>query len=218
MIEEALATSPSLLPPGFGELEFDTTASFGQDMGWWTTSSPDCLVLCLPPDDLMQGYFLTKLRNDVPRALPLLILSQSISAAMMSLSQIFTRVRLLKAPAEGHLVVRNLVELLTHWEPGKQQAHPRYMTDQIVVLNNDYQGRMKNLSLSGAYVESENVDLAVKSGDLIKMKIQAGNPPKDYVFDARVVWSKPLQTGTGNCFGVAFVNREEVYNQLLKGF
>lgn len=223
LIEEAIRTTPSSIPPGYGELVFDTTASFGQDASWWAQSGPECLFIAFPPDDLMQGYFLTKLKAEVPRSLPLVILCPVISASMMSLSQIFNKVRMLKSPADGYSMVKILVEITTNWGAGQQQIHPRYMTDQQVLVKSDMSdlnltGKMKNMSLSGAYFETSEKNLQIKSGDILKMSIQSGNPPREYVFDARVVWHRPLDGDSGNGYGVTFVNKEEVYNQLLKGF
>lgn len=218
-----MKSSPASLPPGFGELLFETTASFGQEASWWTENSPDCLLICLPPDDLMQSYFLTKLRADVPRQLPIVLLSPSISVNLMHLSQVFGRVRMLKVPVEGMTVLRTIVELTTQWAAHETQIHPRYLTDQPVIVSSELttgslHGKMRNMSLSGAYFEAENDTLRFKSGDILKMSVQVGNPPKDYVFDAKVVWMKPLDGAQGNGYGVAFVNKEEVYNHLLKGF
>lgn len=222
-MEDALASASGVLPPGFGEIQFETTASFGQEPSWWAQNAPDCLIICLPSDDLMQGYFLTKLRADVPRNLPVIILSSYISASLMGLSQIFGRVRMLKSPVEGRAILKIIGEISSQWPTGLQQAHPRYLTEQPVVVSSGMEswqllGTMKNLSLSGAYIEAPEISLPFKSGEVLKVSIQAGSPPKAYVFDAKVVWMKPLENVTGNGFGVTFVDKEYVYNQLLKGF
>ena len=49
-----------------GALQVETTGSFGQDITFWTTKAHDVLILHIPEDDLLQGYFFTKLRKDVP--------------------------------------------------------------------------------------------------------------------------------------------------------
>lgn len=221
MIEEAQAASLKQIPVGT-DLQFDTTASFGQEAVWWTQNSPDCLIICLPPDDLMQGYFLTKLRAEVPKALPLLLLSPNISSSLMQLSQIFSKVRLLKTPVEGLSVLRTIVDLTTPRSQGSQQIHPRYQTDQPIVVSSDFAdgnlvGKMRNLSLSGAYFECGPQDLQFKSGDIVKVSVNMGKPPKEYLFDARIVWVKDLEGGLGQGYGITFVNKEEVYNHLLKG-
>ncbi len=202
---------------------FETTASFGQEASWWTENSPDCLVLSLPPDDLMQGYFLTKLRNDVPRSLPILILCNSVSASLMQLSQIFSKVRLLKTPADGPSMLKSISDLITDWE-GKQQVHPRYLTDQEVLVFQEGEGqkssaKMKNLSISGAYFEVDNSLDVFSAGSFIKINIAVGSPAKEYTFDAKVVWVKPIEgKKQSHGYGVAFTNKEDVYNNLLKGF
>lgn len=218
LLQEALVRAPDK------SYTFETTASFGQEAAWWTQNSPDCLVLSLPADDLMQGYFITKLRADVPRSLPILVLCEAVSASLMQLSQMFSKIRLLKTPADGTAMLKSIVDLVTAWD-GKQQIHPRYLTDQLItVLTDDdkrYSARMRNLSISGAYFETENVDTNCKAGELIKIAISVGQPGREYEFDAKIVWVKPLE-GQGPVkaqgYGVAFMNKEDVYNNLLKGF
>lgn len=205
------------------DLQFETTASFGQEPSWWVENGPDALIISLPPDDLMQGYYLNKLRNDVPRSLPVLLLSSTVSASLMQLSQIFMKVRMLKTPVDGAVMVRTVVEMVTNWGPGREQTHPRYMTDQEIKITsestpgNSLAARMKNLSLSGAYFESENRDSHFNPGDYIKLVVMTGEPLREHSFDARIVWIKPIHE-QGRGFGVTFVNKEDVYNHLLKGF
>ena len=42
-----------------------------------------------------------------------------------------------------------------------------------------------------------------------------GQPAKQYVFDVRVVWVKPQPNGATG-YGCTFVDKDEVYNNLLK--
>jgi hypothetical protein len=222
MIEEAMAASSGSIPADQLEITFDTTASFGQEVTWWTQNSPDCLIICLPSEDLMQGYFLTKLRTGVPKTLPILLLSPFISSSLMQLSQTFSKVRLLKTPVEGLTVLRTIIDITTQWNPDAQQVHPRYQTDQVIVVSSDFadgqlQGKMRNLSLSGAYFETSPQSLQFKSGDLVKVTVNLGKPPKEYLFDARVVWIKNLEGENGHGYGITFVNKEEVFNHLLRG-
>lgn len=203
-----------------GGLVLETTASFAQDITFWTTQAPDVLILHLPDDDLVQGYFFTKLRKDVPTTQPIVFLCSSISSPIMQLSQQYSKVRMLKTPVDGFALYRAANDLLLKFKEGQRQVHPRYLTDQLVEISSDHKpgtlrGQMKNLSLSGAYFESEGVDLVLESGDLVKMSILIGEPNKQYVFDVRIVWAKPQQSGATG-YGVTFVDKEEVYNNLLK--
>jgi hypothetical protein len=203
-----------------GGLVLETTASFAQDITFWTTQSPDVLVLHLPDDDLVQGFFFTKLRKDVPPSQPIIFLCSQISAPVMQLSQQYSKVRMLKTPVDGFALYRAINDLMKKFKEGQRQVHPRYLTDQPIEVSSDQktgklQGFMKNLSLSGAYFESEGVDLVLESGDLVKLSILIGEPAKQYVFDVRIVWARPQASGATG-YGVTFVDKEEVYNNLLK--
>jgi hypothetical protein len=203
-----------------GGLVLETTASFAQDITFWTTQAPDVLILHLPDDSLIQGFFFTKLRKDVPPSQPVVFLCSTISAAVMQLSQQFSKVRMLKMPADGFALYRAVNDLLQKFKEGQKQIHPRYLTEQSVEVSSDHKigklaGQMKNLSLSGAYFESDGVDLVLESDDLVKLSILIGEPAKQYVFDVRIVWVKPQSSGSTG-YGVTFVDKEEVYNNLLK--
>jgi len=204
-----------------GGLSVETTASFGQDSDWWLVNMPDALIVCLPDDDLLQGYYFTKLRRDMPRTQPIIFLCKTISAALMQISMNFGKVRMIKTPVEEFSLYRALIDLFREFEPGQQQSHPRYLTDQSVEILSDFRdgkivARMKNLSMSGAYFESAQRDFELVAGDFVKMSVGIGQPPKQYVFDAKVVWVKPQQTPGVVGYGITFIDKEEVYNNLLK--
>lgn len=204
-----------------GGLEIETTASFAHDVSFWKTNPPDAAVFYLPEDDILQNFFFAKLKKDVPADQPVLFLCNSISANLMQTSMGFSKVRMQKMPADSFALYRAVLDLVRDYEPGQQQVHPRYLTDQEVEVLSDYhegkiRGKMRNLSLSGAYFESGHRDFEVRPGDLVKLSVQLGKPSKQYVFDAKVVWSKAhTQVGTMG-YGVAFIDKEEVYNNLLK--
>lgn len=214
MLEEAMQMhSP-------GSLQLETTASFAQDITFWTMTPPNVLLLCLPDDDLLQGYFLTKLRKDVPKLQPMIIVCPSISGSLMQLSMTYNKVRLFKSPVDGYTLLRSILDLTKKYKEGETQTHPRYLTDQPVEVQSDLvEGRltavMKNLSLSGAYLESKSRGLLVNEGDLVKVSVYMGDPSRQYIFDVRVVWLRAQKNGATG-YGVTFVNKDEVYNSLLK--
>lgn len=204
-----------------GGLSIETTASFGQDGEWWTANMPNALIVHLPEDDLLQGYYFTKLRRDIPRTQPIIFLCSTISSALMQMSLNFGKVRMIKTPVEGFSLYRALIDLLREFEPGRNQGNPRYLTDQAVEVLSDFRegrilARMKNLSLSGAYFESAQRDFELAPGDFVKMSVNIGQPQRQYIFDAKVVWTKPQQTPGVIGYGVTFIDKEEVYNNLLK--
>ena len=48
-----------------------------------------------------------------------------------------------------------------------------------------------------------------------KVHILLGDSKKNYIFDVRIVWSKKIVLNQKG-YGVAFVNKDEVYNNLLR--
>lgn len=203
-----------------GGFSIETTASFAQDPDYWKTMPPDILVINLPDDDLLQGYYFTKIRKDLQKTQSMIFLCSNISAPLMQMSTMFSKVRMIKTPVGSFSLYRALVDLVQEYQPGQRQIHPRYLTDHPIEIQSDHfvgkmKAKMKNLSLGGAYFESAEKSFEMNTGDYIKLAIFIGQPQKQYVFDVKIVWRKPQQTGdTG--YGVSFVDKEEVYNQLLK--
>lgn len=206
---------------GVVEFQVETTASFGQDASWWVINPPDVLVIQLPEDSLIQEYYFSKLRKDVPKTQPVVFINKSISGSLMQVSTEFARVRMLKSPLEPFFLYRAVSELIRDYNENEQQSHPRYLTEQEVELSSDYshdktKATMRNLSLGGAYLEMGLGGLPLNPGDLAKISVILGKPPKQYVFDVKVVWSKVLEDQKNRGVGMTFVDRQEVYDSLLK--
>lgn len=205
------------------DFEFESTASFGQPPSFWEQTKIHVLVLRLPEDDLLQAAFFSRLRKDVPRQLPILILSPVISQPLLQLSSLFSKVRLLKLPLNGFTLYRALVDMTTTWEPGKQQVHPRYTTDQAISIRLKsggpaVPGLLKNLSVGGAFFESRDQTLGLKPTDdiVIDIDLPVGEPAK-YEFDARIVWMKDGPDGKVG-YGCTFTDLDGVHKSLMKGF
>lgn len=203
--------------------QFESTASFGQSPEFWEQTKIDLLVLRLPEDDLLQAAFFSRLRKDVPRHLPILVLSPAISQSLLQLSSVFTKVRMLKLPLNGFTLYRAILDITAVWEPGKQQVHPRYTTDQSVLIGLKGSGAkvpgvLRNLSVGGAFFESADQTLGLKPTDEIKIEINIpGHEALKYEFDARIVWMKDGPDGmTG--YGCTFSDLDGVYQSLMKGF
>ena len=203
-----------------GDFGFETTASFGQESNFWQIQAPDVLIMELPEDDLLQGYYFTKLRKDVRKDQPIIFICSAISAPLMQLSMHFTKVRMMKNPVDGTSLYRSVIDLTQEFEEGKKQISPRYMTDQAVEVRSDsHEGHMKaimkNLSVTGAYFETLEDGFQIRSGDFVRLSVFVGVPVKLYVFDVRVVWAAEKGAAKKG-YGCVFVDKDEVYNNLLK--
>ncbi|MFN7728780.1 MAG: PilZ domain-containing protein [Bdellovibrio sp.] len=205
------------------DFEFQSTASFGQTAGWWSQLRIDLLIISLPEDALLQAAFFSKLRKDVPHSLPLILISPDISQTVLQLTSIFSKVRILKPPLDGFMLYRSILDITTTWEAGKQQIHPRYLTEQpiLISLKNGgapVAGYMKNMSVGGAFFESEDKTLQLKPTDEIKIEIRlmAAEPVK-FEFNARIVWVKDIDQKKSG-YGCTFLDVDEVYERLMKGF
>lgn len=202
------------------ELLVELTGSFGQDSLWWAQNKPDVLIITVPSDPFFQNFYLAKLKKDLPKDINVVALSDSISSDLMKLGEAFQKVRILKTPIEPFYLYRTIIDLTTEYKEGQTQIHPRYLTDQRVEINSETKqgkltGMMKNLSVGGAYLETVDGDLELVPNDFAKVHILLGDSKKNYIFDVRIVWSKKIVLNQKG-YGVAFVNKDEVYNNLLR--
>jgi hypothetical protein len=204
-----------------GSFAVDTTASFGQEESFWLEEAPDLLVVKLPDEELMEQYFHAKLQKDVPKSQPILFLSRNISSSLMQLSLTFQKIRLLKIPTDAMTLFKTIQDALRPFQKGKQQAHPRFMTDHNTELEIRPSGdkiaaTMKNLSLSGAYFEADLPENSLKKSDILKVKIEIGDPKKFYFFDAKIIWIKLQRSPNTFGFGVNFIDTDESIDSILK--
>ena len=213
MLEELVPSTRS------SQLSFDTTASFGQDSQWWSSYSPDLVIINLPDDDLLLGFYFTKLRKDVPKNQALIFLAPNVSGPLLKLTQEFSRVRFLKTPVSGKGLLKIVLEITKDYEEGKNQQHPRYMTNQKIEVSCAMklglaQGIMKNLSLGGVFLELAPTTMDLQKDDIIKLKILLEDGARSYEFDAKIRWIKKEKEAL--TLGASFADKEEVFNNLLK--
>lgn len=204
-----------------GAYQIETSASFAQEAGWWAVNNIDLLILNLPEDEELQSHFIRRLKNDVPKALPIIFLCNNISSQLMQVAASFAKTRTIKAPVDNYFLYRAVVEILTDYGT-KQQIHPRYLVDQPAIVtrqgkDGQLMAQIKNLSMSGAYFEAKDASMKISVDDVIKImvNVDAGG---EYAFDAKVVWVKPNVDAGATGYGVAFLDETEMLNALLKGF
>lgn len=221
LIEQSAVQEAARTHEGGPVFDIQTTASFGQEASWWAANPVDLLVLKLPDDEPLQAYFFVKLKADVPKSLPLVLLTKAVSQSLLQLSPHFAKVRIVKTPVSGFYLFRTMLDITTDWEPGKRQIHPRYVTEQPIRVSQignleKTASIMRNLSVGGAYIEIPPKSAVYRSNDMIKIEISLpqGN---FYEFDAKVVWAKVKEDGTHG-YGCTFVDAAEIYENLLKGF
>lgn len=191
--------------------------SFGQDANWWRQQGLSLLIVNLPADPLIESAFLIKLRADLPRETPLLLLVDTISSPVLQLTTAFDRVRLLKRPFESPALYRSVLDAITDRAPGTQQMFPRYQTDYPVTIQRGSQqvpAAIRNISIGGAYFETRG-QMGIAPTDDVHIKLTLPNG-SNHEFSSRVVWVRDLPQGQG-C-GCTFREMDQVYHQILKGF
>lgn len=197
-----------------------STGSFGQDAAWWQFNRPSALVVHFPSDESLQSFFISKLSLDVPNDMAVVVVSELITPQVLKLSLAFRRLRVLKAPSSGEQLYRSVLEAMSEYNDLEQQRHPRFQTDQEVLVVSDFKpgqlkANLRNLSLSGAFIEAPTNGMSLEKDDIIRVEISMAKE-KRYQFDAKVVWVRG-RTGGDFGFGVRFIDKDEVYNTLLKG-
>lgn len=202
------------------EFEFETSASFGQAHEWFDQAGLSLIVLRLPEDEPLQTFFFMKLKKDVPKTMPLLLLSATITQPLLQLTHHFSKLRMLKLPVNPAFLYRAVLDITTEWEPGKQQVHPRYATEYEVEVRLPGDGArapamMKNMSLGGAFFELPDAGgLDLKPTDVVEISIRIPGAD-EYVFEARVVWLKPVAEGVTG-YGCTFTDMDETLQSLLR--
>lgn len=68
---------------------------------------------------------------------------------------------------------------------------------------------MKNLSLTGAFIQMVSADYLPQKGDLLNLTVNLDEIQKSHNVDAQVIWSK------GNQLGVAFISKDEVLERMM---
>jgi hypothetical protein len=92
----------------------------------------------------------------------------------------------------------------------------RYLTQEKAYL--EIFGRMgtliaemKNLSISGAFLEIVQGDYIPKKGDLVRVTIPLESLGRTHSVNAEIIWGKSLGVG------VCFLNRQETMTKMLAG-
>ena len=204
----------------FEKLFIQTSASFGQDRVFWETAGLQVVVLDLPDDVPMLVAFLKKMKTELPRQLPVVAVTPVVSDDFVGIGHHFDRIRVLKKPVTPLYLYRTIIDLTTDYGLGKKQVHPRYMTDQSVILACDYKngairGVMKNVSLGGAYVESKDKSLELVPGDLLKMHVEVPEQ-KNYSLDVKVIWKKPVAENQSVGYGLTFITLDQAFDRLFR--
>jgi hypothetical protein len=139
----------------------------------------------------------------------------------MQVSTFFQKTRTMKSPVTAFHLYRSVVEITTDYGDGKQQAHPRYLVDQTIYLIKAGQttrmmAKMKNLSLSGAYLESTESPFPLTTAERIKLTIPVEGS-KEYSFDCHVVWVKKIE-GSRTGYGISFITDGIGGSETLENF
>jgi FixJ family two-component response regulator len=175
----------------------------------------------MPSDELGQQFMFAKLHSEIPKQLPILFLTETMTAELMHLSMQFQKVRFLKVPTDPLALYENVQDSLRTYRKGKQQLHPRFQTStpasvEVLSTGIKLQALMKNLSMTGAYFEADVKEHRLKISDKVKIKIETGEPAKVYFFEGKIVWTKLQKPPYFFGFGVVFFEREKSIEDVFK--
>lgn len=98
-----------------------------------------------------------------------------------------------------------------------QEVARRFMTNESANIevfgrSENILGVMKNLSVTGCYLELAKGDYMPREGDCIKLTLPLKTIRRTRYLFGQVVWNK----GIG--FGVTFVNKDEISTRMLSRF
>lgn len=106
----------------------------------------------------------------------------------------------------------------------QDRAYPRYSSHQKVSLWGEglttrIPGLMKNVSLGGAYVETEANQVSFAAGDRLQLYPEKSSSKEtDDFLDCQVIWKKDLEGGS-MAYGLSFFDLDqafEIFFQHLK--
>lgn len=200
-LEEAVKANPPK-----EKYTFTSTASFGQEASWWIDNRPDVLIISLPAEPEFQDLFLNKMRTDLPKDISLMVLTPEVTPDLLKLSKHFSNLRVIKGPLKGEALFKSVHDFIEYSAPDRRQVHQRHVVDipcriKVPGLDDMYEGRAKNISIGGVYVETK-VLLRLQAEDKVLLTFILGDVQKEYQMDARVVWIKGIHGGQAQAIGL----------------
>jgi Tfp pilus assembly protein PilZ len=176
------------------------------------------IITCVDQFDRDSAQILKEIRSEGFQQ-GLLVVSSKIEPVAMQTSMKVDRAHFAEKPLELK-DLNGLVVKLIKAKHLPQQQFKRFRTNQRLNVESYSTGEvlessMFNLSVGGAYFESQN-KCSASVGDLLKMSVNLKDVHTNHLMNARVIWttSKGHYSG-GYGVGVKFVKNEEVYRQLL---
>ncbi|MEI7973857.1 MAG: PilZ domain-containing protein [Bdellovibrio sp.] len=97
----------------------------------------------------------------------------------------------------------------------KDRAYPRFSSHQKVSLWGEglttrFPGLMKNVSLGGAYVETEASGVSFVAGDRLQLYPEESTVKETDFLDCQVIWKKDLEGGS-TAYGLSFVDLDQAF-------
>jgi Tfp pilus assembly protein PilZ len=176
------------------------------------------LGFTLPLFDQEKMVLLYKFR-DLGFDVPMLIYARTVAKNGYRAVEGLPKAVILESPCERKRLV-GLAQKMMDGEAVRQQQHRRFVTDQTVRVepfrpdSNSVFGRIRNLSVGGAYVQCDDPSFNV--GDLIRFHVHLSALAKKHVVSAQVMWRSISLDSMEIGYGVAFMKSGDVYQNLLK--
>jgi response regulator RpfG family c-di-GMP phosphodiesterase len=151
--------------------------------------------------------------------IPMILLSKLVAKDASKLIAKMQRTVLLETPYEQK-EFSGVIKKFLRGDKVHQRFYRRFYTNQISKIEifknrKELNGKVKNLSLGGAFLEFDGTMLRV--GDVIRLRFELKEVNRSYDVMAKIAWIvEKSPWGDGRDAGLRFVKTEEVYQSLLK--
>ena len=119
--------------------------------------------------------------------------------------------------------VTGILRKMLHARSVAQRVHRRFNTDESAEVmpfgkNDAYETRVVNISKGGAYLEFSN-PLPLRSGDMVRVKVELKDVNRTYTVPARIVWTgRAIGGSEGSGAGIQFVGTPDAKKTMISSF
>jgi Tfp pilus assembly protein PilZ len=200
-------------------LQVQTTRSAASSKSFLAHESVSLFVMVAPEITERDLRFLSEVKSKYYER-GLMVLTEALRAQDPNLSKNRQGIHILEKPFSKEDVL-GLAERLVKDPFSKQQKFKRFRTRQTSHIESLTTGRkspstMLNLSMGGAFFETDNVDF-YNVNDLLRLRVSLADLSREHNLIGKVVWRTIQHQKSGRAgVGVEFVRKGELYQHLMR--